>query len=163
MPAPERSQTRSAPRASKLELQQVVAGRRHTLLLTGELDLATASALAAAVAHIPMDRTTTVVLDLHRLTFIDSTGIRAILVTRELCADCGCEFWLVPGQPPVRRVFEICGLLDHLPFRNDEDVDSLTSGATAASGVAADRLAGPKHRGRGEPLSGDDSSKQSDS
>jgi anti-anti-sigma factor len=106
--------------ARVFELQQVVHGLRHTLVLTGELDLASAPTLATAVAHIRMDRRTQLVLDLRKLTFIDSTGIRAVLVTRELCAECGCEFALVPGPPRVRRVFEVCGLLDRLPFRSVE-------------------------------------------
>ena len=57
-------------------------------------------------------------LDLSRLTFIDSTGIRAVLAARGLCAACGCEFMLIPGPTPVQRVFEVSGLIDHLPFNN---------------------------------------------
>ena len=103
----------------KLELQQAYCGGRHTLMLAGELDLATVRQLGAAVAHIPMDGTTELVLGLREVTFIDCAGIRAILVVQELCAQRGCGFALVPGCAQVQRSFEICGLLDHLPFRDD--------------------------------------------
>ena len=133
MSASQPNQPMSAPLdgGCAFELQQVVSGARHTLVLTGELDAASAPTLATAVAHIRMDRTTQLVLDLRKLTFLDSAGIRAILVTRELCAERRCEFSLVPGPPRVRRVFEECGLLDRLPFRKDVRlVDPETSGAT---------------------------------
>ncbi len=154
----------NVPRAVPLEevrafgLQQVVHATRHTLVLTGELDVASAPVLATAVAHIRMHRSTLVVLDLRKLTFIDSTGIRAVLVTRELCADCGCEFSLIAGPPRVRRVFEVCGLLDRLPFRNDEStVGAQASEAAPADAVAAGRSAERLPIALRGPLPGDDS------
>jgi anti-anti-sigma factor len=109
----------SAPR--HLAVQHVVRVREHKLVLTGELDMASAPYLAAAAARIDMSRNTFLVLDLRNLAFIDASGIRAILVTQELCAERECTFIVVPGErEQVQRLFEICGLLDHLPFRNDE-------------------------------------------
>ncbi len=160
MSASQSNQLRADPvgEARAFELQQVVGGNRHTLVMTGELDLASAPTLAAAVAHIRMDRSTQVVLDLRKLSFIDSTGIRAVLVTRELCAERGCEFSLVPGPPRVRRVFEVCGLLDRLPFRNDVSaVASEASEAAPVEGVTSGRLAKRLPHALREPLSGDDS------
>jgi anti-anti-sigma factor len=119
----ERTDPRAVAKRVRLHLaiQHVVRVREHKLVLAGELDVASAPDLAAAVARIDMSRNTFLVLDLRNLAFIDASGIRAILVTQELCAERGCTFILVPGeQEQVQRVFEICGLLDHLPFRNDE-------------------------------------------
>jgi anti-sigma B factor antagonist len=117
---------------TRFEIKQVVSGMRRTLLLSGDIDVASAPTLGGALAHVPMDRDTRLVLDLSRVTFIDSTGIRAIVVAQELCAQRGCEFSLVPGRAHVQRVFEICGLLDHLPFRADEGyVDSRPSQSAA--------------------------------
>ena len=101
------------------ELQQLASGKRYTLVLRGELDLASAPSLARALAHVPMDSSTSVVLDLRALTFIDSTGVCAMLVIHTLCAERGCGLSLVPGGSQVQRVFELCGLLDRLPFRED--------------------------------------------
>jgi anti-sigma B factor antagonist len=160
MSARQSSQLRVAPAGEvpAFELQQVVRGTRHALVLTGELDLASAPMLGTAVAHIRMDRSTQLVLDLRKLSFIDSTGIRAVLVTRELCAERGCEFSLIPGPPRVRRVFEVCGLLDRLPFRNDVGaVASETSEAAPAEGVTSGRFAERLPHALREPLSGDDS------
>jgi anti-anti-sigma factor len=112
-------------------VQQVVVNGRHTLVLTGELDVASAPTLGGALAHIPMDADTRLVLDLRGVSLIDSIGMRAVLVAQELCAQSGAEFALIPGQPQVQRVFEMCGLLDRLPFRGDEGYGSHPSSADA--------------------------------
>ena len=100
-------------------IQYVVCAAEHKLVLTGELDMGSARDLGAAVARIRMSRRTALVLDLRRLTFIDSAGMHMIVMSRELCAQQRCGFMLVPGQRQVQHAFEICGLLDHLPFRRD--------------------------------------------
>jgi anti-anti-sigma factor len=112
-------------------VQHAVSGGEHTVVLTGELDLASAPELGATVARIRMSRSTALVLDLRKLAFIDSAGIRAVLVIRELCAERQCGFMLIPGQRQVQRVFEICGLLDHLPFRADAGRVAPDTSATA--------------------------------
>ena len=103
----------------RFAIQYVICASEHKLVLTGELDMGSARELGAAVARIRMSRRTALVLDLRRLTFIDSAGMHMIVMARELCAQQRCGFMLVPGQRQVQRAFEICGLLDRLPFRRD--------------------------------------------
>jgi anti-sigma B factor antagonist len=100
----------------KFELKQVVSGGRHTLALSGELDLASASILEETIAHIDMGSSTKMVLDLSKLTFIDLCGVRAILAMQTRCAKGRCEFEMLPGQPDIQRMFATWGLLDRLPF-----------------------------------------------
>src|SRR2546427_1611500 len=90
----------------------------RTLVLSGELDLASSWLLDCPMLKISTDGTRSFALDLSGLTFIDSTGIRAVLAARGLCAARGCEFGLIPGPAQVQRVFDVSGLLDHLPFRS---------------------------------------------
>jgi anti-anti-sigma factor len=52
-----------------------------------------------------------------------STGVRLVLAAREMCAECGCEFFLVAGPPSVQRLFEMTGLLEALPFRSQPGGD----------------------------------------
>ena len=47
--------------------------------------MASCPSLSRAIAHIFNDETKVLVLDLRRLTFLDSTGIRAVLIAQELC------------------------------------------------------------------------------
>jgi anti-sigma B factor antagonist len=99
------------------EVQDVVSDGRHRLLLTGELDLAPAAELEATLLRLCADPTKEIVLDLSKLRFMGSIGLRLILLARELCQEHGCEFQLIAGPANIQRVFEMTGLLDALPFR----------------------------------------------
>jgi anti-anti-sigma factor len=48
-----------------------------------------------------------------------STGLRLILLAKELCEEHGYDFLLVPGPANIQRMFELTGLLDVLPFEAD--------------------------------------------
>ncbi len=99
------------------ELRDESVGARHTLVLIGELDMASAPALDAALRGICSNATEAVALDLSSLTFMDSTGLRVMLLAKDLCQRHGCEFQLIRGPAQVQRLFEITGLLEQLPFR----------------------------------------------
>jgi anti-anti-sigma factor len=102
--------------ADTFEIQDVVSGGMHTLVLAGELDMATAPDLQVVVSACAR-RAARLTLDLSRLTFMDSTGLRLVLSAQQLCRETGAEFALVPGPKLVQRVFELTGVLDRLPFR----------------------------------------------
>jgi anti-sigma B factor antagonist len=102
--------------APPFDLQHVVSEGRHTLVLTGELDMRTTPEVEEVmVACAASARQLT--LDLSRLTFMDSTGLGLVLSAQQLCQASGAEFALVPGTPQVQSVFEVTGLLDRLPFQ----------------------------------------------
>jgi anti-anti-sigma factor len=101
-------------------LHRTSSGGEHILVLAGELDLASVSRLADVVAHLPMDHTTSLLLDLHELTFIDCAGVEAIVAIQDLCSQRRCGFSLVPGRAHVQRLFDLCELTDRLCFRNDD-------------------------------------------
>ena len=56
------------------------------------------------------------ILDLSRLSFLDSSGVRVLLEATQQSAEQETNLILVPGPPPVQRPFEILGLIDALPF-----------------------------------------------
>jgi len=85
---------------------------RVILSLEGELDLATAELLAQAMQGVADD--SMVVLDLERLTFIDSTGLRGVLAALERCRERGQEFAVTPGPQQVQRLLGVTGVSKHL-------------------------------------------------
>lgn len=84
------------------------------LMVRGELDLLTAPQLADAFADAPP--LALLILDLSELTFIDSSGLHAILAGRALLAEAGCRLVLAPAGHHVQRVFEITGTNRLLEF-----------------------------------------------
>jgi anti-sigma B factor antagonist len=104
-------------RRRELGLREHARDGRHTVALNGELDLGTASQLETAIDRICDDGAREIVLDLRELSFIDSSGLRATLACRKVCESRGCEFSLTSVQAPVRRVFELTGLVERLSIR----------------------------------------------
>ena len=101
-----------------LEVQDHVTSGRHTLVLSGELDMANAAMLETMIERLCTEGIAGIALDLTALTFIDSTGIRVVVSAQQLCKEHGYAFALTPGTPAVQRIFEISGLLDTLPFQD---------------------------------------------
>jgi anti-sigma B factor antagonist len=103
----------------EFQVQDTVCDGQHTLVLSGELDLNSAPLLSTTLRLICAEpATSVVVLDLSRLTFMDSTGIHVLLRTKELCAEHGSRFEIVLGDAQVTRVLQITGLLGQLPIRD---------------------------------------------
>lgn len=89
------------------------------LLVDGEIDIATAPQLDEALARAEATEATAVVVDLDRVGFIDSTGLHVLLKYALMSSQNGQRLRLTKGSPQVRRLFEISGTRDHLPFLGD--------------------------------------------
>jgi anti-sigma B factor antagonist len=61
----------------------------------------------------------TVVLDLSKLTFLDSTGLRCLVTADERARDEGRRVVIVRGPEPVQRVFSITRLEERLEMVDD--------------------------------------------
>jgi anti-anti-sigma factor len=104
----------------RFQLQELVDGGEHTLVLAGEVDMVAAPGVEEAVGRLCVEGTTRIVLNLREVTFIDSSGLRAILAADGLCRQHGCEFSLVPGPEQVQSLFEMTGVAELLPFQTGE-------------------------------------------
>lgn len=102
--------------SAQLEMQSVANDGVHTLILTGELDLASGAEVDEAIRCLCASGTRTLVIDMRKLSFIDSTGIKSILEAARLCEEQGHEFRLLPGPGNIQRIFEVTGLDRVLPF-----------------------------------------------
>jgi anti-sigma B factor antagonist len=83
------------------------------LALHGDLDLHVAPALREAIASTIDRGTSSLVLDLTGVTFVDSTALGAMLGAMQRLEGRGGRLRVVVPQSDVRRVFEIT-LLDHV-------------------------------------------------
>jgi len=97
-----------------LTVRDVGSSGRHRLLLSGELDIASAPMLEATLASVTAKGASEVVLDLTELTFMDSTGLRAVLSLHELCSQEGYAFSLTGANGSVQRLFELTGVVGSL-------------------------------------------------
>jgi anti-sigma B factor antagonist len=105
--------------SAALTVRDISAGGHHRLLLAGELDIASTPILEATIASLCDNGTSAIVLDLSELTFMDSTGLRAVLAADRLCGGKGHSFSVAGAGGPVRRLFELTGVTDALQFEPD--------------------------------------------
>jgi len=75
--------------------------------MSGELDLASSDRLTTLLSELSDQ---TVVVDLADLTFIDSSGIAALVTAKDRLEGTGRELVLTRPQPNVDRVLQMTGL-----------------------------------------------------
>jgi anti-anti-sigma factor len=84
---------------------------RAVLQISGELDLATVAVLQDAVAdELRAGQPGEIVLDLSGLTFLDSSGLGALLQIRSDTMAAGGALTMAAVAPGAARVIEIAGL-----------------------------------------------------
>ncbi len=117
---------------------------------SGEVDLYNAHRLKDVVRAMIQKQVRIFILNLKKVTYVDSSGIGAILAIHALLAREGLDFRIVNVSRPVQRVLELTKLLGFLPIAANE-MEAIESIAArkplASSGVsAADRPSGSLDR-----------------
>jgi anti-sigma B factor antagonist len=101
-----------------LEIRAEPDGEGWAVWLSGELDLSCAGRLDTTIAELCADGARRIVLEMGELAFMDSTGLRSVLVGAELCEVSGCELLIGATSPQVERLFEVSGVGRRLPRRD---------------------------------------------
>jgi anti-anti-sigma factor len=87
---------------------------RSKVRVSGELDAASANRLEEAVAGVLTDGAV-LELDLGNVSFIDSSGLRTLLVVQQAATDAAGSLVLVATTPAVDRLLELTGLTETFP------------------------------------------------
>ena len=93
-------------------------GLAHVALV-GELDLSTVAKVQEELRRVEERSPATVVLDLSKLSFLDSTGLRCIVTADERARDQERRMVIIRGPEPVQRVFAITRLDERLEMVDD--------------------------------------------
>lgn len=104
------------PKPGGLEVSSERHDGEFTVSLEGELDLASMTRIEEHLISIDVREPSKIVVDLSGLTFIDSSGLRVLLLADARARQHGYELVLLPGQESVQRVFEMTGAHDLLHF-----------------------------------------------
>jgi anti-sigma B factor antagonist len=82
------------------------------IALSGEVDLANADRLQDRIlAAIDSSREADVVVDLARVTFLDSTGIAALLAGHHCAKERATDYRVVHARGMVHRTLDVAGVL----------------------------------------------------
>ena len=92
-----------------LSIEILTTDDRTVVRVAGEVDLATQGMVDAALAAEGIEpRALTV--DLAGVTFLDSAGLRMLVLLHQRCADNGGSLVVTSPPPAVQTLFEITGL-----------------------------------------------------
>jgi len=114
MASDDETRAERARNMGSLVLRSRREGDTHVIELLGELDIAGAPSLEEEFLSVDASDAAEVVCDLRGLQFIDSTGIRLLLMATDRSAP--GRFRIIRGPQQVHRVFEITDLVKRLPF-----------------------------------------------
>jgi anti-sigma B factor antagonist len=82
----------------------------------GSLDAATVGVLERELEGLREAGFPQLIVDLGGLSFMDSSGLRLALKWHAAAQQDGFEIGFAPGPPAVQRVFEVTGMVEHVPF-----------------------------------------------
>jgi anti-sigma B factor antagonist len=97
-----------------LTIQSSVEGTQALVRLSGELDIDGAPEVSSRLSDLATKALDTVVLDVSGLTFLDSSGLRAILSARNELQSTGATLVLEGVTGTVERVLDATGLRELL-------------------------------------------------
>ena len=91
------------------------------VVLVGELDIATTQELENELTAIEADSPGVLVLDMRRVEFVDSTGLRALIAADERARSEGRRLAIVQGPNAVERLLSVTQLDQRLDVVDDPD------------------------------------------
>jgi anti-sigma B factor antagonist len=86
----------------------------RVLRLTGELDMAGVEQFERLLSADRAPEAAKIVVDLRGLTFIDSSGLRALIMADQRVRGEGGHFVVVRGSDRVNQVLEMTGVAGHI-------------------------------------------------
>ena len=106
-------------RRGLLSVESSTADGSYVLRVTGEIDRSNSDLLAVCMTEAEASRAPQIVVDLSRLRFMDSSGLRVLLgaAERGRVGGYGDRLSLVAPSRGVRRVIELTGTAAYLPLR----------------------------------------------
>ena len=102
-----------------LEIETKASEGLVRLALRGELDLSTVTKVEDELQRVEAGGPEVIVLDLSRLSFLDSTGLRCLVTADQRARENGRRVVLVRGPDQVQRVFTITRLEERLEMVDD--------------------------------------------
>ena len=90
--------------------------RSGVVRASGDLDIESADAfITLGRTAVQQCTDSAIVIDLAECTFLDSSGVGALVTVRNAARDAGVKIFVQGASDRVRRVLEVTGLLDYFP------------------------------------------------
>ncbi|MEV4177992.1 STAS domain-containing protein [Nonomuraea sp. NPDC049709] len=104
------------------------------IAVTGEMDATNRAQLETYLRKSRTDPSERLVFDLSRVPFMDSSGLHVLLTCFTDCLRNGGAVHLAGVQPLPARLFEITGVVAHIPV-HDTVEDAITAALTSERSI----------------------------
>lgn len=105
--------------ATDLNIDSRTETGRTIVTLSGEVDLSTAPSLRERLASLIDAGSTSIVVDLRQVSFMDSTGLGVLMGAHLRVREHDGELQLVAADGPVMRVLTLAKLTDVFPVTSE--------------------------------------------
>lgn len=105
-----------APREALLRVERSDPGGVPHLELVGELDLSTVDPLKLRLELVERENPETIVIDLRRVTFMDSMGLGVLVSHRLRARQAGRRLMLVAGPQHIQELFDLTGMREQFDW-----------------------------------------------
>lgn len=92
-----------------------------SVVARGEIDMQTAPQLEEVLDRVVADGARLVALDLEQVDFVDSSGLRVVLIASAKLRALRGSLFLEGASPAVLQVLELTGLIEHLRRSDPEE------------------------------------------
>lgn len=107
----------------ELRIQTHESPEETVLVLEGELDIASTPRLTEELERVPAG-SSRIVIDLRKVTFLDSTGLRALVAASDQVERWGRSFALVRGPQQVDRLLNLTRVSERLTILEEPAASS---------------------------------------
>lgn len=124
-------------RAGEFRMDVIVDGSVVRLAVTGEIDLTAAPLLDAGLSEMAARGQPVVLVDLHALEFLDSSGLGVLITHHKALREAGRQLVILSPSPPAERALSISGLdrVLHIRTRGGGGVEDGLVVGVAEAGV----------------------------
>lgn len=100
----------------------------HCIAVTGEIDLATVPELETAIENVYSGNSHPLVVDLTKSSFMDSTGLKALVMANRRFDESSRPFAIAVSAGPVSRLIDLSGVESSMRIvERTEDLDKVES------------------------------------
>jgi anti-anti-sigma factor len=98
-------------------VEVLTTGNQARIVARGEIDITAEQVLRdAATSAMASTAGGRIVVDLQQVSFMDSSGLRALLQSRDAAEAAGTEFRITAGEGAAQRLFRAAGVSDWFDY-----------------------------------------------
>ena len=107
---PGTQENREPVAAEPLHIDTTVTGTETVMAIAGQFDISSADLFGVSVGAVLEKRPRSMTIDARGLTFVDSSGLRSLLLARDAAITAGVPFRVSEPSPVLRNLAERTGL-----------------------------------------------------